>query len=414
VLINRRVRIQLVLFVLIALFGIAYIGASYVRLPQLLGIGVYRVDLDMPATGGVFANAEVGYRGYPVGRVSGIDLTSDGVVAHLLLDSGTPKIPASARVVVANRSAIGEQYVDLQPADGNPPYLADGSVLHVSVLPPEVAELIGSFDRFAHSVPLDALHTAVTELGAAFNGQGDNVETIITALRDFSQTWHDNVTPTVTLIHDGRVVLDTQAAQSDDIRAFSRGLDLLAAQLKTSDPDLNRLITNGTPASNQLRALVRESGPALTVDLTNLRPLATAIAPQSWALQPLLQQLPTLSLGTASTAPGDNTTHFGLVLEVNNPPPCTLGYQGTQRILAQMKARNPDFDDTRDDFPFNWDAECTVPQGSVSDVRGGLRAQFADPEVAQPWDSVPKTMPDVLNLNPVATQIATLVGIREK
>jgi phospholipid/cholesterol/gamma-HCH transport system substrate-binding protein len=282
------------------------------------------------------------------------------------------------------------------------------------VLPPQVADIIGSFDRFAHSVPLGALHTTITELGTAFNGQGDNLETIITALRDFTQTWYDDLTPTVRLIRDGRVVLDTQAAQSNDILAFSRGLDLVAAQLKASDPDLNRLITNGTPASNQLRALVRESGPGLTTDLTNLRLLATAIAPQTWALQPLLQQLPALSLGTSSTAPGDNTTHFGLVLEVNNPPPCTIGYEGTQRILDQMKARNPDFDDTRDDFPFNANAKCTVPQGSVSDVRGAARAQFADPDVVQPWDSVPKTMPDVLNLNPVATQIATLVGVREK
>jgi phospholipid/cholesterol/gamma-HCH transport system substrate-binding protein len=279
------------------------------------------------------------------------------------------------------------------------------------VLPPQVSSVIGSVDTFARSVPLDELHTVITELGTAFRGRGDSLRAVILGVRDFSQTWHDSLDPTVRLIRDSRVFLDTESDQAADIRRFSRGLDLLAAQLKVSDPDLNRLISTGRPASTQLGALVRDSGPGLTTDLTNVRVLTATIAPQTWALAPLLQQLPALSLGQSSTAPGDGTTHFGLVLETNNPPPCTLGYEGTQRILAARKARNPDFDDTRDDFPFNADAKCTVPQGSVSDVRGAARAAFADPLVRQPWDNTPKTMPDVLNLNPVATQIATLVGI---
>jgi phospholipid/cholesterol/gamma-HCH transport system substrate-binding protein len=411
---TRRVRIQLALFVVVALVGIAYIGATYVRLPQLLGIGVYKVDLEMPATGGIFPNAEVTYRGAPAGRVGDIDLTPDGVVAHLIMDSSAPQIPDHVKAVVADRTAIGEQFIDLQPDRDSGPYLHNGSVIKTSVLPLPVDDLIDSVDTFARSVPLDELRTTVAELGAAFNGQGNNLQTIVTSLDELIQTWHNNLPQSIALIHDGKIVLDTQAAQSTDIRQFSTGLDELAAQLQASNPDLNRLITNGTPASDQIGALVRDSGPGLTTDLTNLRVLATAIAPQTWALQPLLQQLPALSLGTSSTAPGDGTTHFGLVLETNSPPPCTLGYEGTQRILTQLKARNPDFDDTRDDFPFNTNATCAAPQGSVSDVRGAARADLADPAVTQPWDGKPKTMPDVLDLNPVATQIANLIGAHRR
>jgi phospholipid/cholesterol/gamma-HCH transport system substrate-binding protein len=407
---TRRVRIQLALFVAIALLGIAYLGAGYVRLPQLFGVGVYHVDLKLPATGGIFPNAEVTYRGAPAGRVDSMALTGDGVVAHLRLDSGKPQIPADAKAVIADRSALGEQFIDLRPDHDGGPYLRDGSTITTSVLPVPIDDLVVSVDGFARSVPLDALRTTVTELGKAFDGQGDNLRSVVTSLANFTKAWRDSLPQSIALIHDGRLVLGTQNDQAGDIRAFSAGLDRLTAQLRASDPDVNRLITNGTPASDQLGALLRESGPALSEDLGNLRVLARAVAPQTWALQPLLQQLPTLSLGPSSTAPGDGTTHFGLVLETNNPPPCTLGYEQTEQILAQRKAENPDFDDTRDDFPFNTNARCTVPQGSVSDVRGGARAELADPALTQPWDDKPKVMPDTVDLNPVANQIATLIG----
>ncbi len=73
------------------------------------------MDARFANSGGIFTNAEVTYRGVPVGRVGDLTLTQDGVSVALMIDDSAPQIPASAKAVVANRSAIGEQYVDLQP-----------------------------------------------------------------------------------------------------------------------------------------------------------------------------------------------------------------------------------------------------------------------------------------------------------
>ena len=113
---NRLLRTQLIVFCVIAALGIVYVGGKYVRLPSLFGIGQYQVYLDLPDTGGVFTNAAVNYRGTPVGRVGALDLTDDGVRVTLDLDSSAPDIPADTVAVIANRSAIGEQYVDLRHA----------------------------------------------------------------------------------------------------------------------------------------------------------------------------------------------------------------------------------------------------------------------------------------------------------
>ncbi|MFD0000664.1 MCE family protein [Nocardia sp. NPDC127526] len=411
---TKLVRYQLIAFGLIAVLGVAFVGAKYVRLDNMLGFGLYRVTLQMPETGNLSKGAEVTYRGVPVGRVGDLDITPDGVVVTLEMDSGKPKVPLSAQAVVANRSAIGEQYVDLQPTSSGAPYLKDGSVIVGAQLPIRVETLLGSVDHFASTTDLVALSTTITELGKAFDGKGDDLQILVDSLNKFSQTGMENLPQTLDLIRQAKTVLQTQEEQSPAIRQFSDGLDQLAAQLRSNDPDIRRLIGTGTDSGDQIRRLLAESGPALTTDLTNLRTLLIAISPKFYALGPVLQMLPLLSIGASATAPGDGTTHFGLVLETNNPPACTVGYEGTQQILAEQKAQNPNFDDTRDDFPFNTNAKCLVPQGSETAVRGGERAELADPSVPQPWDDKPKYDPDKLNLNPVATQLATLMGVTPK
>ncbi|MEU6587091.1 MlaD family protein [Nocardia sp. NPDC046763] len=412
---TRLVRNQLIAFAVIAVLGVVFVGAKYVRLDNMLGFGLYKVKVEAAETGNLSKGAEVTYRGVPVGRVGDLDVTSDGVLITLEMNSGKPKVPANAKAVVADRSAIGEQYVDLQPTSDGGPYLKDGSVIVGAQLPVHVEELLSSVDHFASTTDLKALSTTITELGKAFDGKGDDLKILVDSLNKFTATASgDNLQQTLALIRSARTVLGTQAEQSPAILQFSDGLDKLTAQLKSNDPDIRRLIGTGTDAGSAIQHLLTESGPALTKDLTNLRTLLLAVSPKFYALGPVLQMLPLLPLGGSSTAPGDGTTHFGLVLETNNPPACTLGYEGTQRILDQMKAQNPNFDDTRDDFPFNTQARCAAPQGSETGVRGADRAELADPSVGQPWDDKPKYDPDKLNLNPVATQLATLMGVTPK
>jgi len=411
---SKLVRYQLIAFIVIAVLGVVYVGGKYVHLNYMLGFGQYQVKVTMKVTGDISKGSEVTYRGVPVGTVGAQDITPDGVVVYLEMDSSKPKVPSDAKAVVADRSAIGEQYVDLVPTRAGGPYLRDGSVINGAETPLPVQDLLASVNHFATTTDLKDLSTTVTELGKALDGQGDNLRVLIDSLNKFSTTGLDALPQTIALVQDAQTVLQTQVDQGGDIRQFSDGLDKVAAQLRASDPDIRRLIGTGTDAGNSIGKLLEQSGDPLTKDLTNLRTLLVAVSPKYYALGPLLQMLPLLSIGGSATAPGDGTTHFGLVLETNNPPACTLGYEGTQRILKQMKAQNPDFDDTRDDFPFNTAAHCAAPQGNPTDVRGGSHAQEADPSVPQPWDHTPKTDPDKLNLNPLATQMAALLGVTPK
>lgn len=410
---SRLLRTQLIIFCVIAAVGIVYVGGKYVRLPSLFGIGQYQVFLDLPDTGGVFTNAAVNYRGTPVGRVGELDLTDRGVRVTLDLDSSAPDIPSDTVAVVANRSAIGEQFVDLRPRSLSEPFLADGDVIEAGreALPVRVEDLLKSVDDLARSVPLGDLEVTVDELGKAVEGRGPQLRRLSDALVQLSDSGIRTMPQLQALIRDGATVLNTQAEQSGEIIDFSSDLRTVTEALRDSDSDLERLIETGPEFADETRYLVENSGEPLTRTVGNLSTTMKTVDPLAPSFKFLFQLLPALSAGGLSVAPGDGTIHFGLVLEKDNPVTCTQGYEGTKAIIDQMKAQDPAFDPLEQNFPPNYDARCTVPFGSPTTVRGADRVEYAHPDVPQPWDSKPKVDPDRLNLSVAAEQLAVLQGL---
>lgn len=76
---TKIVKWQLIIFVIIGVVAIVYVGATYAKLDRLVGIGSYSVKAEFTDSGGIFTNGEVTYQGVPVGRVGALTLQPDGV-----------------------------------------------------------------------------------------------------------------------------------------------------------------------------------------------------------------------------------------------------------------------------------------------------------------------------------------------
>ncbi len=413
---SRLVKIQLVVVVLLGLVASVYGGIRYARMDQAVGVGVYRVTVEMPDAGGLFSEAQVTYRGVAAGRVRDLRMTPDGVEVDLVLESSGEQIPDSALAVVANRSAIGEQFLDFQPTSADGPFLHEGSRVAASQVrfPPKLQEVTQSAIDLTKTVPVDDLRIAVTELGKAFDGQGDNLTRLVDSLDKLSQTGVENLDDTIQLIKNSRPVLATQAEQSDEILSWSKNINLVAATLASSDPAIRRILTDGPRAATTLSRFLDDNGADATKLIHQLGTTVDTIEPASFVTGMTFAMLSSLSASSMTTSSPNGTIRFGVVLETENPPSCTRGYESTQRMIDQIKARNPDFDINYDDFPFNTKAACSVPTGSPTAVRGANNADLSNPDFVQPWDNKPKRDPDKLNLNPLATQLAGLMGVRAR
>jgi phospholipid/cholesterol/gamma-HCH transport system substrate-binding protein len=372
-------RWQLLALLLVTVLGVGYTGVRYANLGAIFGATTYPVTMQLSDSGGIFTGADVTYRGVSVGRVGPLTLTARGVDAQLDLDRGGPGIPADVTAAVRNLSAIGEQYVDLQPASDSGPDLRPGSVIPLSrtSVPVSVDRVVSSLDGFVRSVPLDSLRTVVDELGKSFANSRIPLGELLDTTSEFTKAATDALPQTTALLSDGRTVLTTQNQVAGQFADFSSSLRLLAQQLKESDPDIRRLVGTAPEAADQIRGLLRDSGGGLSTTVANLLTVARIAEPRQPNLEQLLVTYPAVMSNGYTAAPGDGTVHLGLALNLFDPFPCVAGYQGTPHRAGNEVAETP----------VNDKAYCAEPHGSPTNVRG---AQNAPPA---PRSTTPRAKP---------------------
>ncbi|MFG1621079.1 MCE family protein [Kribbella sp. NPDC049227] len=362
--ITRAVRIQLMVFLLITVVGVAFVGAKYAQVDKLFFDEDYTVSASFAESGGIFTGAEVTYRGQPVGRVGELKLLSDGVEVNLDIEKKA-KIPSDLLAVVANRSAIGEQYVDLQPRRDGGPYLRDNSKIARAdtAIPIDTTELLLNLDQLVNSVDKKSLQTTVRELGAALKGRGTDLQRIIDSSGTLIDDADANILQTIKLINDGDTVLATQVASGDAIKTWAKNLALLSDTLVSSDADLRQVIDQGSLASQQVTGLIQDNRADIAVLLGNLLTVSEMTAVRLDAVEQLLVVYPAVSMGgyvvPAKNSDGHYDAHFGLVLGFD-PPACRAGYGSTNKRVPQ------DLTNT----PANNKAGCTAKPSTDVNVRG--------------------------------------------
>ncbi|WP_229054395.1 MlaD family protein [Aeromicrobium sp. Leaf350] len=358
--ITSTIRAKLVAFIVIALVATSYLAAKYVGLdPFARG---YQLEVELPDAGGLFVNSEVTYRGVQIGSVEKLTVTDDGMVATLEIESGAPDIPEDAEATVANRSAIGEQYLDLSSDAGGGPFLADGDRLtgDEDALPPAFDDVLRSGRDFLASVPEGSLRTVIDETYSATRGLGDDFGVLLDTSLEWAKTSQANLLVTTRLIESSATVLDTQIASSDDITSFSADLALITETLRTHDSELRTLISQSPAAMVELHTLFRDVGQPLGMLMGNLVSTAQVFGVNALGVEDALIRVPdAVSIGWLVA--GSGSLNLGLSTSFTRPVPCTTGYGGTTVRPGT---------DTAEGEPFNTAAGCAVAPSTGVDVRG--------------------------------------------
>jgi phospholipid/cholesterol/gamma-HCH transport system substrate-binding protein len=359
-------RIKLAVFAVIAVAVIIFTGLHYADVGRYVGLrGYYVVTMDMPDGGGIFTNADVTYRGVPVGRVGAMSITGNGIQVDLDISDSAPKIPSHVKAAVADLSVVGEQYVDLRPTASGGPYLTAGTVIPAqdTSTPPSTTSMLAAIDNFVNSVPTQSLRTVVNEFGKAFQGQGPNLQTLLDASSNFTKAANADLPQSTSLIDEGKTVLTTQNQESTELESFASSINLLAQQMDASNGSLNNLIDVTPDAATQTKGLLDDNTPSLGEVFANLLTLSEVSSTRTSNLEELLSVLPA-DIAAASTAITTKGANFGLALDFFSPLPCTAGYGGTTYRNGLDTSAAP---------PLNTGAGCTEP-ASQGEVRGPAHA----------------------------------------
>jgi phospholipid/cholesterol/gamma-HCH transport system substrate-binding protein len=383
--ITSRTKKQLIVFAIITLLGVTFVGARYARLDRLFYDSAYAVDVHYAQSGGIFTGAEVTYRGVTIGKVSKMKLTDDGVDVVLSINKSEDKIPKDSLALVGNKSAVGEQYVELQPKTDGGPYLKNGSTIDTpdTEIPVSTTEILTNLDNLVQSVPQADLRTVVAESGAAFKDAGPSLGQIIDTSSSFIKTAEANFETTTALIRDSRTVLQTQVDKGSAIRSFAKNLSLFSGTVAANDKYLRSLIDNGSATANELRTFLEQNKVNLGQLINNLVTTNEIVVQHLKGIRQILVIYPYIVAGgftVAERSKDDNgqyhyNARFGLIL-TQGADVCKKGYEGTDRRSAQDTA----------DRPMRTNIGCTDPtrdyRGAEKAPRGRAGAAYRSPVAA--------------------------------
>jgi virulence factor Mce-like protein len=338
---------------------------AYMQAPTLLGVGKITVTMELPAAGGLYRFSNVTYRGVQMGKVTEVALTPTGAKATLRLNT-SPKIPANLQADVRSVSAVGEQYVDLRPRTNSGPYLKNGSVIPMSdtTIPQDVGPMLDQVSALINSVPKDRLSDLLDESYKGLNGAGYDLGSLFDSSAKVSGDVNGVADQTRTLVDDSGPLLDSQAETTDAIRTWARSLANITQTVADDDRQVRTILQTGQGAADEASALLTQVKPTLPVLLANLTSTGQVITSRIDGLRSLLILYPATLAGAFTVTPGDGTEHFGLVLNLNTPPPCTKGYEKT-------KIRFPQDTTT---VRAQQGVGCKLPRDSQQDVRGARNA----------------------------------------
>lgn len=323
---SRGVRIRLMAFVALSAIGIIYVGATYLGVvDRITGRGI-TVTASLPGSGGLFEGSEVTYRGVKIGRVSKMDTTDDGVDLTLDLEERT-RLPLDSRLYVHNLSAVGEQYLDFQPADVAGPYAKDGSTFvgDERSLPVDEGDLLVDLNRFVGSVDKESLAKVVEELGLMFTDTGADLQRLLDGGSAFIAEAGAHTEETIRLLDSGLAVLKTQQGQKENIRRFAADLNTITTALRGSDGDLRTVLSATPGAARAVTKLLQELEPTIPVLLGDLITVDQVLLSELDGIEQLLVTYPALIAGGPTGSTSDGWGHVNLQFDYSVPP-CTQGY----------------------------------------------------------------------------------------
>ncbi len=322
---TSSVRVRLLVFALVGGLAVVVAGVRYADLLSVLRPSSYSVTAQMPRSGGIFERAEVTYRGVSVGRVRDVDFRRDGVEVTLSIEDEW-QIPSTLTAQVHNRSAVGEQYLDLVPQRDGAPYLEDGDVIEAAdtSTPVRTEELLVALDRFVDSVPKQALRTTVRELSSAMSGSGDDLRALLTNSRVILREARRALPATRRLLRTGGTVLQTQADQAEVISSALRSLDDLTEVVADHDGDVRTILRDAVGAAQALRLLAMSLKPVLPPMLSHLGVVSRIPSERLGALEESLVAIP-YALASAITPGRGERAHFAFQ-GTSDPAVCERGY----------------------------------------------------------------------------------------
>lgn len=267
--ITRRIVANLVVFFAASALLIGYAAVTLFGNPLR---DPRTVVAQLPEAGGLRPGFTASHDGVVVGTVSGVELADGGVEVTVELDPRTT-VPANVEAKVIRASAVGEQRLELvsvgEPTDE---VLPDGATVPTAddPIPPDVAEVLETVEELLAALPAEDLNTVVHELAVGVDGRADDLKAITRALDQIGADVIELDPELRALLARSPQVLDELTAMSPEVHDALDNTEALTQILEERDDDIVELLGNASDLAVIGSEVVLEDRDALTCLIGNV------------------------------------------------------------------------------------------------------------------------------------------------
>jgi virulence factor Mce-like protein len=276
--INRRLIVNLVAFFLVS-FGLVAYGVV-----NLLGNPFSSptvLTTEFPNASGLYPGFQVELNGVPVGTVSSTALTKTATKVTMSINPGI-KVPSNVQASVQIANDLGEQVVNLVPAQHTDPHtLRSGANVPAqpNEVPADVGQVVATATKLLQAIPANDLNKLIGELATSLAGNAGNLRTLVDAGTTFSKEFVAYQQQFTELLANSPPALDAVTAVAPELRQdLANTAALVQVLAQQGQAGLHNLLANGSSAFAQINKLVTSESANLGCFLHDTADILTNLA----------------------------------------------------------------------------------------------------------------------------------------
>ncbi|WP_204807286.1 virulence factor Mce family protein [Mycobacterium riyadhense] len=273
----------------------AVVGAlQYRNLPifdQGKSVSAYFAD-----AGGLRTDNTVEVSGYPVGKVSSIELEGPGVLVKFKVDNDI-RLGNRTGVAIKTKGLLGSKFLDVTPRGDGP--LQGPIPIERTMSPYQLPDALGDLASTISGLNTNRLSESLATLAQTFADTPADFRNAITGVARLAQTLDDRDAQLRSLLDNAAKATGVLAKRTDQIVGLVRDTNALLAQLRTQSAALDQIWANISAVSRQLQGFIGENREQLRPALDKLNGVLAIIENRKERVQQAIPLINTyvMSLG---------------------------------------------------------------------------------------------------------------------
>ena len=250
---------------IVAIAGLVLAALNFQNLPfvnQGKSVAAYFAD-----AGGLRTGNGVEVSGYPVGKVSSIELDGPGVLVKFNVGKNI-RLGDRTEVGIKTKGLLGSKILDVRPrGDGQ----LNGPIpIERTISPYQLPDALGDLATTISGLDTNQLSGSLATLAQTFANTPPDLKDAVQGVARLAQTLDERDTQVRRLLDNAAKATGVLAKRTDQIVSLVRDTNALLAQLRTQSAALDHIWTNISAVSRQLKGFIAENRQQLRPALDKL------------------------------------------------------------------------------------------------------------------------------------------------